>query len=59
MSKCPSQIWPPPEEIPVNKYKEFTMDGKIPVKNNYFHQRYDGAKGYMNKWREDDIESAI
>jgi hypothetical protein len=59
LSKCPGNAWPPPEKIPVDEYKDFTMDSKIPVKKLYLHQRYDGTKGYTSKWLEDDIDVAI
>jgi hypothetical protein len=58
-NRQPAVAWPPPKEIPPELLDAFTMNGIIPLKKYYLHQRYSGAKGHSPRWERQPIEAAI
>jgi hypothetical protein len=54
--ETPPPIWPPPKTMPSELYKGFTMNGVIPVVDNYRYSENDRANGGKSmQWSKEKI----
>jgi len=52
-----ASIWPPPKQIPSDLYNSFTMNGLIPVKDNYRYSENEKAnEGNTQHWSREKID---